>query len=86
MPNGKESLNILPDLLSRHPTTADSDPEYKLLNTKAVLPASALQLDLFNPVNFSDTFPFKKPNQMTLLQQDHQRPVIQSNAPLRVFT
>ncbi|KAJ9050598.1 hypothetical protein DSO57_1013015 [Entomophthora muscae] len=59
--NKKGSLNVLPDLLSCHPTTADSDPEYKHLYTKAVLPASVFINQILSTLfNFPDTYSIQK--------------------------
>ncbi|KAJ9050809.1 hypothetical protein DSO57_1010809 [Entomophthora muscae] len=53
----KRSLNVLPYLLSCHPITADSNPEYKHLNTKAVLPASVFINQILSTLfNFPDTY------------------------------
>ncbi|KAJ9077283.1 hypothetical protein DSO57_1018235 [Entomophthora muscae] len=57
----KGSLNVLPDLLSCHPTTADSNPEYEILNTKAVLPSSVFINQIFlTLLNFPDIFFIQK--------------------------
>ncbi|KAJ9060408.1 hypothetical protein DSO57_1031182 [Entomophthora muscae] len=57
----RRDINFLPDLLSCHPTTADSSPEYKCLNTKAVLPASVFINQIFLTLfNFPDTYFIQK--------------------------
>ncbi|KAJ9086672.1 hypothetical protein DSO57_1001463 [Entomophthora muscae] len=57
----KGSLKILPDLLSRHLTTANSDHEHKHLNTKAVLPASVFINQISSTLfNFPDTYSIQK--------------------------
>ncbi|KAJ9079649.1 hypothetical protein DSO57_1033219 [Entomophthora muscae] len=57
----KGSLNVLPDLLSCHPTTAKSNPEYKRLNTKVVLPASVFINQISSTLfNFTDIYSIPK--------------------------
>ncbi|KAJ9078155.1 hypothetical protein DSO57_1009849 [Entomophthora muscae] len=57
----KGSPKVLPDLLSCHPTTADSNLKYKRLNTKAVLPTSVfINQILATLFNFPDTYSIQK--------------------------
>ncbi|KAJ9081742.1 hypothetical protein DSO57_1011336 [Entomophthora muscae] len=49
------------DLLSCHLTTANSDPEYKILNTKEILPLSVFINQISSTLyNFPDTFSIQK--------------------------